>query len=99
MKQSTRLTLICNDPKLVHYIINTNTKAEIINSYDIFAVRTGVSEQLFEQICTKADLDLVSLDLSQRLPFYLTKQLIKQALARGLYFELAYGGQCLEQSS
>jgi ribonuclease P/MRP protein subunit RPP1 len=49
---------------------------------------------LFEQICTKTDCDIISLDLGSKLQFFLTKPPIKQALLRGAVFEISYG-QCL----
>jgi len=56
----------------------------VLNSYDLIAVRPVDSESLFEQAFTKSDADIVSLDLSVRLNFYIQKTWVKLALARGL---------------
>ncbi|CDW90528.1 rnase p subunit p30 family protein [Stylonychia lemnae] len=112
IKQYTRLTIICDDPKVVHQIIvifipkiliqnlSSGEKKQygIINSYDLLAVRTSESEQLFEQICTKSDVDIISIDLTKRLSFFISKVLVKQALQRGIQFEICYGAGCFEGS-
>ena len=50
-------------------------------------------ESLFEQAFTKSDADIISLDLSIRLRFYIQKTWIKLATARGVTIEVTYGGQ------
>ena len=46
---------------------------------------------LFEQICTKTECDIISLDMGKRFNFFLTKTAIKLALERGAVFEINYG--------
>ena len=70
-------------------MINLGTKGadkstQILNSYDLIAVRPLEKEALFEQAFTKADADIISLDLSHRLNFYIQKTWVKLAVARGL---------------
>lgn len=45
---------------------------------------------LAQQCADKLDVDLISLDLSQRLPFHIKPPQIRQALARGVHFEICY---------
>lgn len=56
------------------------------------------AEMVFEQICKgeKAESDIIALDLHCRLPFYITKSHIKQALVRGAVFEINYGSGMFE---
>jgi hypothetical protein len=91
IKQYTRLTLICDDPKVVHQIMvsppfvitckNLTSceakKTSVVNTFDIFAVRTSESEQIFDQCCTKSDVDVISLNLGGRMNYFLNKTLIK----------------------
>jgi hypothetical protein len=41
------------------------------------------------QACSSLDVDLISLDLSQRLPFRLRPALLKPAIGRGIMFEVS----------
>ena len=58
------------------------------------------AEMVFEQLCKgdKAESDIVSVDLGVRLPFFLSKSCVKQALVRGALIELDYGSGMLEFS-
>ena len=76
VRQLTRLTLVVSQGTYIHQVINLGAKAEqkstqILNSYDLVAVRPLESESLFEQAFTKADADIISLDMSHRLNFYI----------------------------
>lgn len=53
---------------------------------------------LFEQICTKTDCDIVSLDFGKKIPFFFQKSFVKLALQRGAIFEINYGSGMLENS-
>jgi len=101
VKQLTRLTFVCNDPKFVHQICsllsgNEKKHLAVILSYDILALRTS-SEVIFDQACTKSDVDLISLDFSQKLNFYIQKSQVKQAIKNGISFEICYGEGALEE--
>ena len=101
VRQLTRLTLVVSQGTYIHQMINLGTKqaeksTEILNSYDLIAVRPVDNQSLYEQAFTQADADIISLDLSQRLNFYIQKTWVKLALARGVQIELVYGSGCLE---
>ncbi|KAK9469097.1 RNase P subunit p30-domain-containing protein [Lipomyces arxii] len=59
------------------------------NKFDILAVRPA-TEKLLLAACTSLDIDIISLDLSQRLPFYLRHRTIGAAIARGIKIEICY---------
>jgi ribonuclease P/MRP protein subunit RPP1 len=44
-------------------------------------------------------VDIISLDFSDRLKFYLTKPLVKQAIDRGIVFEVCYGRALEDQTA
>lgn len=46
---------------------------------------------MFISACTNLDIDLISLDLSVRLPFPIRAGYLRAALARGISFEITYG--------
>lgn len=65
--------------------------------FDIVAVRP-TSERTFASACQSLDADIISLDLdplqtssSSRLPFQLKHGLVREAVQRGVLFELCYG--------
>jgi hypothetical protein len=65
-----------------------NPTNPILRSYDIFAVRP-TTEKAFHAACLTVDgVDIISIDLTQKLPFQLKRPYIVGALARGISFEI-----------
>lgn len=62
-----------------------------LSSWDLLAGAPD-SEKAFVFLCEKAEIDIISLKLSERLPFKLRPQHLKTASQRGIVFEL-----CCEQ--
>ncbi|KAJ6653574.1 hypothetical protein lerEdw1_009072 [Lerista edwardsae] len=60
-----------------------------IKFYDIFAVfpKNG---KLFHVACTTLDIDLVCINVTEKLPFYIKRPSVNVAIERGIYFELVY---------
>ncbi|KAF9171817.1 hypothetical protein BGX21_001108 [Mortierella sp. AD011] len=87
LKQYSRLTLVVDDISQ-NYGLNTGNPA--ISSYDIIAVQP-TNEKLFQAACGTFEVDIISLDMSARLPFYLKHSTVGLAVERGIYFELCYG--------
>lgn len=46
---------------------------------------------MFHSACTNLDVDIITLDLTVRLPFPLKAGYLRQALGRGVTFEVLYG--------
>lgn len=63
--------------------------AALRSKYQLIAIRT-CNPRVFEEACSTYDIDIISLDSSKRLSFRLDPLLVKQAIARGVYFELCY---------
>ena len=57
--------------------------------YDLISVQPN-SEKTFIAICGNVDVDLISLDLSSKLPFYIKTSTVSLAISKGIYFEISY---------
>ena len=60
----------------IHQMINLGAKTgdkttKILNTYDVIAMRPAQTQDIYEQAFTKGDSDIISLDLSQRMNFYI----------------------------
>ncbi|KAI9594968.1 RNase P subunit p30-domain-containing protein [Syncephalis fuscata] len=61
----------------------------LLAPFDLIAVRP-TTEKAFQIACGTLDVDIISLDLSTRLPFHIKHTLANQAILRGIQFEIAY---------
>ncbi|KFO83601.1 Ribonuclease P protein subunit p30, partial [Buceros rhinoceros silvestris] len=94
IKVLTRLTLIVSDPSHCNllasifsiFILSTSAN---IRLYDIIAVFPK-TEKLFHIACTTLDVDLVCINVTEKLPFYFRRPPVNMAIDRGIYFELLY---------
>ncbi|ETW06127.1 hypothetical protein, variant [Aphanomyces invadans] len=85
VRQLKRVTLQCEDMNALRSL-NTN---KIVQAYDIVAVE-ALSGRVFQYLCEHADVDLISFDMTCRLPFQLRKPMVDLAIKRGIYFEVKY---------
>ena len=58
--------------------------------YSLVAIRPA-NEKTLSQACINLDCDIISLDLSVRLPFHFRFPTLSAAIARGIRFEICYG--------
>jgi ribonuclease P/MRP protein subunit RPP1 len=79
----TRLTLHISDHSQNHSLSQQQS------TYDIIALRP-LNEKSLQHCCSTLDCDLISLDLSQRLPFLLKFPTVSSAITRGVRFEICY---------
>lgn len=84
LKVLTRLTLTISDTSQNHRL------SALQSQYDLIALRP-TNEKSFQLCCSSLECDLISLDLSQRLPFILKFKTVSAALQRGIRFEICYG--------
>ncbi|KAJ1330612.1 hypothetical protein BSLG_009064 [Batrachochytrium salamandrivorans] len=61
----------------------------VLKSFDIISVQP-TTEKLFQASCQHLDVDIVSLDMGARLPFFLRHPTVNAAIQRGVYFEICY---------
>lgn len=87
LRQYTRLTLVLSDPQQNYGINNSNN--EVVQSYDILAVRPE-TERMFQSACISLEVDIISLDLTSRVPFPIKAGYLRQALSRGISLEVLY---------
>ncbi|KAM9133331.1 ribonuclease P protein subunit p30 isoform 2-T2 [Pangshura tecta] len=86
IKIVTRLTLVVSDPSHCNVLRSTSTN---IRLYDIIAVFPK-TEKLFHVACTNLDVDLICINVTEKLPFYFRRPPVNMAIDRGVYFELLY---------
>ncbi|XP_070801508.1 ribonuclease P protein subunit p30 isoform X1 [Pituophis catenifer annectens] len=86
IKILSRLTLVVSDPSHCNVLRATSTN---IKYYDIFAVFPK-NAKLFHVACTTLDVDLVCVDVTEKLPFFIKRPSVNVAIERGVYFELIY---------
>ncbi|ORY80411.1 RNase P subunit p30-domain-containing protein [Protomyces lactucae-debilis] len=88
----SRLTLVLEDTSQ-NYNLSKTAKG-----YDLLAVRP-TSEKTLQYACTQMEVDIISIDLSQRLPYYLKHATLGSAISRGLFIEIAYAPSLTDMSS
>ncbi|NXK02169.1 RPP30 protein, partial [Herpetotheres cachinnans] len=86
IKVLTRLTLVVSDPSHCNLLRSTSAN---IRLYDLIAVFPK-TEKLFHIACTTLDVDLVCINVTEKLPFYFRRPPVNMAIDRGIYFELLY---------
>ncbi|KAL2216300.1 putative ribonuclease P complex subunit Pop2 [Thermoascus aurantiacus ATCC 26904] len=80
----SRLNLTLSDPS------QNQRLTSLTQSYDLIALRP-TNEKSLLNACTNLDCDLISLDLSVRLPYHFKMKTLAAAVARGIRFEICYG--------
>ncbi|XP_057549230.1 uncharacterized protein LOC130827507 isoform X2 [Amaranthus tricolor] len=72
-----------------------NSGNPILKTYDLVAVKP-LNQNLFDIACQSSQVDLISIDFSQKLPFRMKLPMVKAAIARGVYFEIMYSSLLLD---
>eukprot|EP00053_Salpingoeca_punica_P007315 m.67107 g.67107 ORF g.67107 m.67107 type:complete len:345 (+) comp14092_c0_seq1:27-1061(+) len=94
-KQYTRATVVLADAKESYSLNGTNP---YLKAFDVVAVQPA-TEKLFSQVCSSLDVDIITLDLSKRLPYFLKMPPIGQAVERGIFFEIAYSAALTDSTA
>ncbi|EKX31759.1 hypothetical protein GUITHDRAFT_122047 [Guillardia theta CCMP2712] len=87
MQQLLRMTVTVDDISHLHMVDVSN---EIASGYHLLAV-CPLTDKVFEQCCKFSKVDIISLDLANRLAFPI------KAIDRGVFFEITYG-PCLRDA-
>ncbi|KAJ3023108.1 Ribonuclease P protein subunit p30 [Thoreauomyces humboldtii] len=96
-QQLTRLTIIVDDASGGGgFRIDGNSS--FMAAYDLIAVQP-TSEKMFQQACGTMDVDIISLDMGNRLPWYLKQPTVNVAVTRGIFFEITYAPAIRDASS
>mmetsp|Transcript_14666 Transcript_14666/g.25563 ORF Transcript_14666/g.25563 Transcript_14666/m.25563 type:complete len:385 (+) Transcript_14666:33-1187(+) len=88
LQQLSRLTFLASDPVQAEALASASS---VTGSYDLLAIQPG-SERVLQQACLSLDVDIITMDATQRLPFKLKPATLRPALQRGLMFEVCYSG-------
>ncbi|KAL6956299.1 ribonuclease P [Sarracenia purpurea var. burkii] len=91
-RQYTRLTVAVDSSSQASAL---NSGNPILKTYDIVAVRP-LNQNAFEQACQASEVDLISIDFSEKLPFRLKLPMVIAAIKRGVYFEISYSGLVMD---
>lgn len=80
----TRLNLTLADPA------QNQRLAALTQAYDLVALRP-TNEKLLLNACTNLECDVISVDLSVRLPYHFKFKMLSAAISRGVRIEICYG--------
>jgi ribonuclease P/MRP protein subunit RPP1 len=81
----SRCTLTITDPSLNHRL------PALASAYDILALRPTTEKAYLSACNTLSEHSIISLDLTQRYPFFFKPKPLMTAINRGIRFELCYG--------
>jgi ribonuclease P/MRP protein subunit RPP1 len=81
-EKDTKTDEICR----FHSKLTTSTHIKSLNLLSVDCE----NEKIFQFACNEMEVDLIALDLSTRLDFYLKQDYIKNAVKRGIFFEICY---------
>ncbi|KAK3590191.1 hypothetical protein CHS0354_041248 [Potamilus streckersoni] len=83
-KQCSRLSTIITDPSAAHRLHSPE-----VQQYDLIAVQP-TSEKTFLLACKTLNVDIITIDVTQKLSFQIKRSLLNLAMERGLFFEIQY---------
>lgn len=81
----TRLTLVVSDPSKFQSL------SKISHQFDILAIQP-TTEKALQLATANLDIDLISINLNSRLPFFLKHKTVGSGLEKGIKYEIAYAG-------
>ncbi|KAL9675462.1 hypothetical protein QQ045_003664 [Rhodiola kirilowii] len=87
-RQYTRLT-VCVDSAPQAMVLNSTNP--VLKSYNIVAAKP-LNQNAFDQACQFSEVDIITIDFTEKLPFRLKQPIVKAAMQRGVYFEIIYSG-------
>ncbi|KAJ0178952.1 hypothetical protein K1T71_005727 [Dendrolimus kikuchii] len=80
-----RVTIEFSESSIAHRM----NQSENLRKYDIIAV-IPKTLQAFQYACGTMDIDMISFETEGRVPFKINRKLYRQAVERGLFFEIIY---------
>jgi len=95
MRLLSRLSVKASEPAHIQAIASATA---VTATYDLVSV-VPQSDKVMHQACHWLDVEIISLDLGQKLPFRLRPKLLAAATARGVMFEVCYSGGLHDSSS
>lgn len=89
-----RVTIEFSDSSVAHKI----NQSDNIKKYDIIAV-VPKTLQAFQYACGAMDVDIITFVPESRIPFKISRKLYRQAVERGIFFELMYSPAIKDSTS
>ncbi|GMH44352.1 hypothetical protein BSKO_12286 [Bryopsis sp. KO-2023] len=86
LKQLKRLTLVTEEISESQCL---HSKNPVLEQYDLVAIQP-MSTAVAEQACAALDIDLITVDLTNHLPFNYKQYWLRKAAERGIHIELCY---------
>ncbi|XP_072996685.1 uncharacterized protein [Typha latifolia] len=86
-RQYSRITIAIDTAAAAASLASSSNP--LLRSYDIVAVRP-LNQIAFDHACKFSEIDMISIDFSQKLSFRLKHPLVEAAIKRGLHFEITY---------
>jgi len=93
--QHSRLTVALRDTADTAALAAHRT---LTNNFDVLAVQP-LSDRAFASACSLLDVDIIVVDCSQRSPFRWRVQQVREALSRGIHFEICYTPMLRDQAT
>ena len=84
LKLLSRITMVIEEQQQVRFI-----PGETVQSYGILSVQP-TTENLFQQICQTVECDVITFDMTSRMPFYIKHPQVSLAIEMGISFEIQY---------
>lgn len=84
VRQMSRLTALLEDTTNTHKLTSGEVQA-----FDLLSVQP-TNKAAFKLACTTLEVDIIVLNMTERLPFYLKRPLVNAAIERGIHFEILY---------
>lgn len=94
VKLLKRVTVDINDSKELYQFSNPSSA---LKSYDILAI-SPKNEKIFELACGDVNVDIISINLDEKMNFFLKKSLILSAISKNIFFEIIYNGFITDNS-
>nr|GMD14174.1 uncharacterized protein LOC109172840 isoform X2 [Ipomoea batatas] len=91
-RQYTRLTVMVDSPAQASVL---NVGNPVLKSYDIVAVRP-LNQNAFDHACRTSEVDIITIDFSEKLLFRLKQPMVQAAIQRGVYFEITYSSLLID---
>lgn len=83
----SRITLVLSDPAKCQSVLKINNTG----AFDVVAVQP-LNEKALQLTTANLDVDLISMPMATRWPYFLKHKTVGQALGKGIKFELCYSG-------
>ncbi|KAG7394610.1 Ribonuclease P protein subunit p30 [Phytophthora boehmeriae] len=84
-RQRKRITLKLEDATTAQRLLCS----DVVKGYDVVAAE-ATTAKVFQYLCEQGDLDLITFDVTNRLPFSIKRPWIAAAIKRSIYFEITY---------